>query len=231
MLLWNFSEREIFTSSRLPRNKGVFWPLGLKITIDSVASSCRKAEWALIWIIFSKYGISSIKKYVYSLPTWNDLYRLFGNFLPMRWKQNTCTICCFTHLLPIFVLSVVGMISYNGQELQEAVQSVTVACWEQVHQKLSHTLLLIWVQHCCTQRAKVNDNKNDRNKRWEAGDEGPLHVVLMKAVYSSLVRRGSGMSLKNSFSRAATSWTLCSSSSRTSMPRSNSSRSWRGGGG
>lgn len=49
----------------------------------------------------------------------------------------------------------------------------------------------------------------------------------MKAVYSSLVRRGSGMSLRNSFSSAATSWTLCSSSSCTSIPRSNSSRSCR----
>lgn len=35
------------------------------------------------------------------------------------------------------------------------------------------------------------------------------------------------MSLRNSFSSAATSWTLCSSSSCTSTPRSNSSRSCR----
>jgi len=48
----------------------------------------------------------------------------------------------------------------------------------------------------------------------------------MKEVYSSLVSRGSGRSRRNSFRSAATSCTLCSSSSCTSMPRSNSSRSW-----
>lgn len=35
------------------------------------------------------------------------------------------------------------------------------------------------------------------------------------------------MSLRNSFSNAATSWTLCSSSKWTSHPRSNSLRSWK----
>ena len=59
---------------------------------------------------------------------------------------------------------------------------------------------------------------------------GYIQRVLMKAVYSSLVSRGSGMSLRNSFNKAATSWTLCSSSRETSTPRSNSSRSWKDNG-
>lgn len=50
-------------------------------------------------------------------------------------------------------------------------------------------------------------------------------LACRKAGYSSLGSRGSGMSLRNSLSRAATSWTLCSSSSWTSTPMSKSSRS------
>lgn len=38
------------------------------------------------------------------------------------------------HLLPVFVQPVVGMVGHGGQKLQEAVESITVACWEQVDQ-------------------------------------------------------------------------------------------------
>lgn len=48
----------------------------------------------------------------------------------------------------MFVLPVVGVVSNVGQKLQEAVESVAVACWEQVDQQLSGVLLLIWIQHC-----------------------------------------------------------------------------------
>lgn len=39
-----------------------------------------------------------------------------------------------TNLLSVFVQLVMGVVSYGRQELQEAVESVTVACWEQVDQ-------------------------------------------------------------------------------------------------
>lgn len=45
--------------------------------------------------------------------------------------------------MPVFVLPVVGVVGHGGQKLQEAVEGVTVACWEQVDQKLSDILLLI----------------------------------------------------------------------------------------
>lgn len=48
-----------------------------------------------------------------------------------------------THLLTVFVLPVVGVVSHGGQKLQEAVESITVACWEQVDQQLSDVVLLI----------------------------------------------------------------------------------------
>lgn len=54
------------------------------------------------------------------------------------------------HLLSVFVVPVVGMGGHGGQELQEAVKSVAVARREQVDQKLSDTLQLVRVQHCCT---------------------------------------------------------------------------------
>lgn len=38
------------------------------------------------------------------------------------------------HLLPVFVQPVVGVVGHGGQKLQEAVESITVACWEQVDQ-------------------------------------------------------------------------------------------------
>lgn len=38
------------------------------------------------------------------------------------------------HLLPVFVQPVMGVVGHGGQKLQEAVESITVACWEQVDQ-------------------------------------------------------------------------------------------------
>lgn len=38
------------------------------------------------------------------------------------------------HLLSIFVLLVMGVVGHGRQELQEAVERVAVACWEQVDQ-------------------------------------------------------------------------------------------------
>lgn len=43
-----------------------------------------------------------------------------------------------------------SVVRHGGQKLQEAVERVTVACWEQVDQQLSNILLLITVQHCKT---------------------------------------------------------------------------------
>lgn len=47
------------------------------------------------------------------------------------------------HLLSLLVLPVVGVVSNSGQKLQEAVECVAVACWEQVDQQLSDSLLLV----------------------------------------------------------------------------------------
>lgn len=38
------------------------------------------------------------------------------------------------HLLPVFVQSVMGVVGHGGQKLQEAVESITVACRQQVDQ-------------------------------------------------------------------------------------------------
>lgn len=38
------------------------------------------------------------------------------------------------HLLPFFIQPVIGMVSHGGQKLQEAVESIAVARWEQVDQ-------------------------------------------------------------------------------------------------
>ena len=54
-----------------------------------------------------------------------------------------------------------------------------------------------------------------------------LQLACRKAGYSSRGSRGSGMSRRNSLSSAATSWTLCSSSSWTSTPMSKSSLNYR----
>lgn len=64
--------------------------------------------------------------------------------------------------MPVFVLPVVGVVGHGGQKLQEAVEGVTVARWEQVDQKLSDILLLIWVQHCNT--GQDGDGENDTTK-------------------------------------------------------------------
>lgn len=47
------------------------------------------------------------------------------------------------HLMSVFVLPVVGVVGHGGQKLQEAVEGVAVARWEQVDQKLGDILLLI----------------------------------------------------------------------------------------
>lgn len=56
------------------------------------------------------------------------------------------------HLLSVFVQLVMGVVSHGRQELQEAVERVTVACWEQVDQQLRDVLLLFGVQHCQMKR-------------------------------------------------------------------------------
>lgn len=38
------------------------------------------------------------------------------------------------HLLSDFVLPVLGVVGHGGQKLKEAVEGITVACWEQVDQ-------------------------------------------------------------------------------------------------
>lgn len=47
---------------------------------------------------------------------------------------NVSQIKSEAHLLSVFVLLVMGVVGHGRQELQEAVERVTVACWEQVDQ-------------------------------------------------------------------------------------------------
>ena len=85
------------------------------------------------------------------------------------------------HLMSVFVLPVVGVVGHGGQKLQEAVEGVAVARWEQVDQKLGDILLLIWVQHCNNRsgwrwwewhnegKKKRKEDKHDT--RWKSGEE------------------------------------------------------------
>lgn len=47
------------------------------------------------------------------------------------------------HLLPVFVQPVGGVVCHSVEELQEAVEGVAVACWEQVDQELGDAVLLV----------------------------------------------------------------------------------------
>lgn len=123
-----------------------------------------------------------------------DLHRqlpvtYLGNFHPMKWKQNTSTTrsssvwLFLVYLASFFVLPVVGVVGHGGQELQQAVQSIAVACWEQVDQKLGDTLLLLRLQRCGTDQQGARERQKmgpSGEKRAEAARCS--HVVLMNAV-------------------------------------------------
>lgn len=48
--------------------------------------------------------------------------------------MNVSQIKSEANLLSVFVLLVMGVVSHSRQELEEAVERVTVACWKQVDQ-------------------------------------------------------------------------------------------------
>lgn len=66
-------------------------------------------------------------------------------YLELMNDFNVPQIKSEAHLLSVFVLLVMGVVSHGRQELQEAVERVTVACWEQVDQQLCNMLLLICI--------------------------------------------------------------------------------------
>lgn len=49
--------------------------------------------------------------------------------------------------MTIFVHVVLSMVGHYGKELQQAVESITVAGWEKVDKKLQGAQLLLWLQH------------------------------------------------------------------------------------
>ena len=51
------------------------------------------------------------------------------------------------HLLSILEVRVVGVGRHGGEELDEAVQRVTVARWEEIDQQLGGTQLFLGLQH------------------------------------------------------------------------------------